>query len=713
MSSADMLALGSAFFCGVLALLAVWKDRRSVAPWAFVAGMAALAAGDLFYSLTADAASPEEMVHWQTWRLVAAALLPGTWLLFSLSYARGNFMEFLKRWRWILTAAFLLPVGLVALPVGHLIASAGQLETGQWRFALGTRGIVLNLFSLTGAVLVLMNLERTYRAAVGTMLWRIKFMILGLGVIFAVQAYVSSQVLLFHNTLDLSLQAVSATATLVGDALIWRSLLRAGHWSADVYPPLSAAQSSLTVLLAGIYLLVVGAFAKGVAFFGGSAAFTLKAFVLLIILVLCAVVLVSDRARLHARRFVSRYFQKPLYDYRSVWRQFTTETAACVTTTELCRAVVKLVSDIFQSLSVTLWLVDDKRENFAFATSTFLSEVKANSLKPQSADALAVMRALEKNSDPVDLDATKEAWAEALRRCHPGEFREGGHRICVPLLSGGELLGVMILGDRVGGVGFSWQDFDLLKCVADQTAASLLNVQLSQRLLRAKEMEAFQTMSAFFVHDLKNTTSTLNLMLQNLPEHFNDPEFRADALRGIANTVAHINRLIGRLSQLRHELQIKPAAADLNEVVLKALAGWEEAAGVRLVKNLGALPKIHLDPEQMLKVVTNLVLNAREAVLLSGLPRASEAAAGEVRIETVSSNGWAVLTVSDNGCGMTPEFVQRSLFRPFQTTKKNGLGIGLFQSKMIVEAHQGRVQVESQPGKGTTFRILLPLPKSN
>ena len=154
------------------------------------------------------------------------------------------------------------------------------------------------------------------------------------------------------------------------------------------------------------------------------------------------------------------------------------------------------------------------------------------------------------------------------------------------MISRGEVLGLMILGDRVGGVSFSWQDFDLLKCVGDQVAAGLLNAQLSQKLLQAKELEAFQTMSAFFVHDLKNTASTLNLMLQNLPVHFDDPEFRADALRGMSKTVAHINHLIGRLSQLRHELQIKPVESDLNEVVARALAGWEEAAGVSLVKDL-------------------------------------------------------------------------------------------------------------------------------
>ena len=113
-------------------------------------------------------------------------------------------------------------------------------------------------------------------------------------------------------------------------------------------------------------------------------------------------------------------------------------------------------------------------------------------------------------------------------------------------------MGLMILGDRVGGARFSWQDFDLLKCIGDHIAAGLLNTQLSQKLLQAKELEAFQTMSAFFVHDLKNTANTLNLMLQNLPMHFDDPAFRADALRGVSKTVAHINRLIGRLGSIRH-----------------------------------------------------------------------------------------------------------------------------------------------------------------
>jgi putative PEP-CTERM system histidine kinase len=270
----------------------------------------------------------------------------------------------------------------------------------------------------------------------------------------------------------------------------------------------------------------------------------------------------------------------------------------------------------------------------------------------------------------------------------------------VPLIDRGKVLGVITMGDRVGGVSFSLQDFDLLKCVGDQAAASLLTVQLAQKLLRAKELEAFQTMAAFFVHDLKNAATTLSLMLQNLPVHFDDPAFREDALRGISKTVNHINRLIGRLSLLRHELKIQPAEADLNELVVKAVVGLEKKPGFMFIKNLAPLPKLLLDQEQIVKVITNLVLNATEAV----------AGDGEVRITTSQHNGWAVLAVADNGCGMSAEFLNHALFRPFQTTKENGLGIGMFQSKMIVEAHRGRIAVASEPGKGTTFQVFLPGP---
>jgi putative PEP-CTERM system histidine kinase len=320
-------------------------------------------------------------------------------------------------------------------------------------------------------------------------------------------------------------------------------------------------------------------------------------------------------------------------------------------------------------------------------------------LNPTREESLSIIRKMQGASDPKEIESSKEEWAMALRRGHPTQFRTGGGRICVPMIAGRQLMGIMMLGDRVGGLYFSIQDLDLLKCVGDQVAAGLVTIQLSQKLLQTKELEAFQAMSAFFVHDLKNTASTLNLMLKNLPVHFDNPEFREDALRGVTKTCDHINQLISRLSQLRHDLQIRASEKDLNEVVAQVLSTWNGHDSVTLVRNIQPCPKVLLDKEQMAKVVTNLVLNATEAV----------SAGGQVVVETRQNNDWAVLTVSDNGCGMTPEFLRSALFRPFQTTKKNGFGIGMFQSKMIVEAHGGRIEVESELKKGTTFRVLLPV----
>jgi putative PEP-CTERM system histidine kinase len=214
-----------------------------------------------------------------------------------------------------------------------------------------------------------------------------------------------------------------------------------------------------------------------------------------------------------------------------------------------------------------------------------------------------------------------------------------------------------------------------------------------------KELEAFQTISAFFVHDLKNAASTLRLMLQNLPIHFDDPDFRADALRGIGETTNRINQIIEHLGAVRSKLELRSSEIDLNALVDQAIQSVNGNPGVEIEKELGPVPKLIADSEQLQSVVMNLLLNARDAV----------GSHGRIQVKTRERNGWATLSVTDNGCGMTADFVRQSLYRPFKTTKKKGLGIGMFQTKMIVEAHQGSIRVKSEIGKGTTFQVLLPL----
>jgi putative PEP-CTERM system histidine kinase len=712
--SAARLDYAAAFLGVAIALIAALRERRSMAVWFFVAGMALRSCESVFSGLMAQSIFPEEAARWENWALLAMSLLPGVWLLFSLTYARGNAREFLGRWREAVAAVFIIPIAMVILSRGRLVGGTYFIPaTDQWLFALSLPGWVSYMISLLGAVVILMQLERTFWASVGTMRWRIKFMVLGLGVMFAVRVYTASQALVLPTSLPIDGKMVSVTgpassaatinsvALLLGCLLMLRSLFRRSSEVA-VYPSNKDLHKSVTGLVAGLYLLIVGVLAKLVQWLGWGGSFQFRAFMILVILVGVTVLLLSDRVRLYTRRLISRYLQRPLYDYRAVWRRFTEGMARRVTQEELCQASVKLAADLFQALSVSLWVMDEKGENLELAASTLLSAPMAEKLRPSREEAADLIKAMRHHLEPVDIEYSSEKWAMALRRCHPSEFEEGGGRVCVPMIAAGELLGVMLLGDRVGGVLFSLQDYDLLKCVGDQIAASLLNSQLSQKLLQARELEAFQTMSAFFVHDLKNTASTLNLMVKNLPVHFDNPAFREDALRGIAKSGQHIDNLIKRLSVLRHDLQLHPEVSDLNDLVSKILAGWK-GASFEFAVNLGPIPKFSFDPEQIHKVVTNLILNASEAVP----PK------GRIRVETSQSEGWVALTVADNGCGMTPEFLRGSLFRPFKTTKKEGFGIGMFQSKMIIEAHGGRIEVESQLNQGATFRVLLPAKKNS
>ena len=212
-------------------------------------------------------------------------------------------------------------------------------------------------------------------------------------------------------------------------------------------------------------------------------------------------------------------------------------------------------------------------------------------------------------------------------------------------------------------------ELDLLKCIGDQITASLLNLRLTNELVLGKEMEAFRTMSAFFVHDLKNTASSLTLMLKNLPVHFDNPEFREDALRGIANTAGRIDSMISRLSVLREKLVLHPVASDLNQLVTESLDRLDGIPQVTVTRELRPLPKILVDREQIQSVVTNLVLNAKDAM----------GTGGRIHVQTDQRDGRAIFSITDNGCGMSPAFVKESLFRPFHSTKKKGLGIGMFQ----------------------------------
>ena len=682
-----------------LAGFILYRDPRSFVHRIFAGGMLVLAVEAGLTGLGFYEISYTEVTPWQRYALIPYGLSPGIWLLFSLSFGRGNYQEFLRRWKWVVIGTFALPMlPIIFLPDEIFLGSPIYDESSRVFLSLGWPGYFFYVSCLIGAVLVLMNLERTLRYSVGTTRWQVKFLILGVVSIFGARIYTGSQVVLF-SFLEVEVQVVNMGALLIGEILIGRSLSRAKLLHFDFYPSHSFLYNSLTALLVGIYFITVGVVARIFFYLQGSLEPVVTTFFVFVAILGLAIFFLSDHLRLQRKRFISRHFKRPRYDYPRVWASFTERTASLTSVSGLCSNIVRMVSETLEALSVSIWLWDEQEEVLSLGGSTALSSGEGGTPRIGGKGAEGLIQAMCQESQPVDFRESTDGWKEELKNFLVGPLNETKVDLCVPLCAAGQLVGFLTVGDRVAGEAYPFEDRELLKTVADQAAANLLTLRLGERLQQAKEMEAFQAMSAFFIHDLKNLASRLSLVTQNLPVHFNNPEFRGDALKTISQSLDKINGMCNRLSLLSQKLELRPQEMNLNEMAKRVLSALAGLLKTNPVLDLQALPKVMLDAEQFPKVLTNLLLNANEAIQKTGTL---------IRVSTASQGNWAILSVTDDGCGMSPDFIERHLFRPFQTTKKQGMGIGLFHSKKIVEAHQGRIEVESEEGKGTTLRVLLP-----
>lgn len=697
MSPYSIISFIAALFCLGLAIFALARDRKALVQWIFAAGMIVLALEAVIIGFGLEAFLPGDVIYWQRVLFAFTAFIPGVWLLFSLTYARVNYKEIISKWRWVVLLTFIIPLTLVtffwkSFFIGEPVIDLSSISL----IRLGWSGYIFHIGFLVGAVLILMNLERTLRASVGHMRWQVKYMALGIGSIFGIRIYTSSQTILFYS-LNTFLLVINNGVLIIASALIFRSLLRARSLNLDFYLSHSFLYNSLTVLIVGIYLLAVGVLAELISYLGVDVFYT-KAFVVFLALLGLSIILLSDRLRHKIRRFVAVHTKRPQYDYRKEWMKFTEKTSTITDVKDLCMTVSRMVSDVLEVLSVTVWLHDEPHSRLRLAGSTVFSETGGGHRISEEAEK-KLLQEMRNQEFPVDLDDPEISWAHDLKRLMPDALPEARIRYCVPLSAGGNLLGVMTLGEKVEYKPFSFEEIDLLKTIANQTAGSFLNLKLSEDLRKAKEMEAYQTMSAFIMHDLKNLSSTLSLTVQNLPIQFANPDFRDDALRVMHQGVSKINSMCSHLSMLSQKIELKKVETDLNKLIYASFSCLNGSCKVSLIQDLQPVPPLVIDPDQVQKVLTNLLLNANESI----------GDRGEIRLATEQKEGWIMVSVSDNGCGISKEFMERSLFRPFKTTKKQGMGIGLFQSKMIVEAHQGRIEVESDPGKGSTFKVFLPL----
>jgi len=453
-----------------------------------------------------------------------------------------------------------------------------------------------------------------------------------------------------------------------------------------------AIYSSITLLSVGVYLIASSLIARWVSRWGDIGLPT-EALIFLLSAVILAALVLGTGFRHRTRAWIRRNIFAGRYDYRQFWLEATEKVRSidqpAVTADALANIVHRALGAIDVSVWVRLW--NPNRLQLLSALGTMseslgkeapgIVEELLNVSEPLSPDDLAGMQNMEKTKD----------FAVKTRAS-----------LLIPLLSSNRIVGVITAGADRSGRPYDWEAHEFLRALAGHAAGEFHKSDLLATLVEAKEDEAFRTFSTFVLHDLKNFASTLSYIAQNAPRHQHNPEFQKDAFLSVYDTAEKMKRLCNSLRAFSTTLAADKKFADLNDVARSVADTLNAGISKHLKLELGNLPPVLIDSEEVKRVLQNLLLNAREAIPEDGV----------IIVRTVDLGEKVEVSVQDNGKGMSREFVEKELFLPFHTTKSGGLGIGLFQSKKIMEAHRGTITVESREGQGTKITLVFSAAKA-
>lgn len=680
---------GAALVAAALSLVfagsALLRPPRRLRQVTFAGGMVAFALQSLLvYGLLSSSPTPESHQRWMAALESVALLTPIPWCLFAFLAGRHADAPVPRGWRIALSlgSAGLAVTATVSVlwPFFVVPSVAGPFRYAQLSL-LGQGGIAIELLA---TIAVLYGLEPSLRNSQGSVRWQLKYLALGLGGIFAVRFYLLSQALLFH-VLDRQSLLIETIALIIGELFVAVGLVRSGALRTDLTVSRHFVYRSTVVGLCGLYLFLAGAAGWLLNALGIPEAALLGTLVVFVSVMGLAALALSESLRWRFKRYISTHFYADKYDYRQQWRTFTANLTARVTLDGLAAELLRSVTQTIGARKAALYLADETD-----GTLRFHSALGAGPLP----------RTLEATPDDflTGQNASEARHVTALGNGRAEALLAAGLVLAVPLPTQGHLVGILLVGAEQTGAAYTQEDLDLLTTLGEQAANATATVQLSERLAQSRAFEAFNRLSSFIIHDLKNSVSALSMLTQNAPKHFDDPEFRAGALGTLTRTVERMQKLVGRLSTRQAASELEFESVLLDELARETVASMSMAPALKLTLAVDSVSPVRGDSDAIQRVIQNLITNAVEAT--DGV--------GTVTLRVCRQDAMVACAVTDTGCGMTDEFVRRSLFVPFQTTKKGGWGIGLYQAREIMTAHAGRIEVSSQEGHGTTVTLLFP-----
>ncbi|MDD5297786.1 MAG: PEP-CTERM system histidine kinase PrsK [Rhodocyclaceae bacterium] len=542
------------------------------------------------------------------------------------------------------------------------------------------------------AVLGLVLLEQVIRNAPTTDRWGLKPMVLGLGASFCFDLYLFAEAFLFKR-LDLNAWTVRGVVNLLTIPLLAMATTRTKAWNIRVTVSRHIVFHSTALLATGLYLLGIAGAGYYLRYFGGSWGGALQIVLLFAGLLFLAVVLTSGSYRSRLRVFVSKHFFSYQYDYREEWLRFTHSLSSGTPQAGgLPELVIKSLADLVESPAGALWLAEG---GGGMRQNARLNMPRIAEVEPAASPLLDFLGRTQWILDVDELHASPEdygflrlpSWLESLEDAW----------LVIPMFFEQKLFGFVVLAHPRAKVDINWEVLDLLKTASSQAASYLTHMRAEDALLEAKKFDSFNRMSAFVVHDIKNLVAQLSLLLKNAERHKDNPEFQKDMFMTIAHAVDRMKQLLLQLRAGTTPID-RPRPVMLADIINRVhLAKLGQASNLEVGVEEGIEVLGHA--ERLERVVGHLVQNALEATPPEG----------RVWIRLSRDGDNAMVEVGDSGCGMSQEFIRNHLFRPFDSTKNAGMGIGAYESAQYVSELGGRLAVESEERQGTIIRIVLPL----
>ncbi len=582
----------------------------------------------------------------------------------------------------VVIAVFYLVFFIIAL---FLYKTTDPLFDGAITFLGSSIGGVV--MAIVGVILI----EQFYRNTPIEHRWGIKFICLGIGGVFIYDFYLYSDALLFRSV-NVDIWAARGGINALIVPLIAISATRNPKWAVGIAVSRHILFYSAALFGTAIYLLVMAAAGYYLRFSGGSWGTVLQMTFLFGAVILLIGVLFSGTIRSWLKVFISKHFFSYEYDYREEWLRFTRTLSEGEH--DLRERVIQALAQLVESPGGGLWL---NREVDNFELAAHWNIALANQSEAVNSPFCQFLKnkewvvdLLEYNANPAKYAAViLPQWLHAVPRAW----------LVIPLILHRKMLGFVILLEPRSRIKVNWEVTDLLKVAGNQAASYLAQDEATRALLVARQFESFNRMSTFVVHDLKNLIFQLSLLLSNAEKHKDNPEFQNDMIQTVNLSISKMKRLLEKLSNVSSSSTEESTPLLLDQLLLE------------IVEN-----KSVFEPSPVLEVYDHhLIVSANrlrfERVLGHLIQNAIEATpkSGQVRVRLMKQNKHAIVEIQDTGHGMSEEFMNNRLFRPFESTKSAGMGIGVFESREYVHEIGGRLEVTSTESVGTVFRLVLQL----